>query len=72
VKVNKMSQLYIPKESVKKCHESRDHQDAITVSGVDAVDYSLNPYNGVVQSVEDCGDISPDGRRWRVIMRDTN
>jgi hypothetical protein len=64
-----MGQFYVPDgESVKRCHESRQHQRSITISGVDATDGKVKPYTGVVQSVEDCSASAPLGRRWRVTM----
>ena len=68
-----MKQFYVPEgEAVKRCHDSRDQQKPITVSGVDATDGKVKPYTGVVSSVEDLGASAPLGRRWRVTIADPN
>jgi hypothetical protein len=62
-------QFYVPDEASKRrADESRDRQQPDTFSGVDSVKGTVQPYTGVVQSVEDLGPRSPDGRRYRVTM----
>jgi len=68
-----MSQFYVPDdESAKRCHESRNQRLSIEISGVDTIDNRVKLYTGVVQSVEDHGDKSPPGGRWRVTMLDSD
>jgi hypothetical protein len=66
----KMSMFYIPEQSKKRCEESRNHKAPDTFSGVDAIDGLVKVYTGVVQSIEDHGESSPQGRRWRVTVLD--
>jgi hypothetical protein len=66
-----MSMFYIPDEASKKrCDDSRNHKAPDTFSGVDAIDGHVKVYVGVVQSVEDNGAFSTQGRRWRVTVLD--
>jgi hypothetical protein len=69
-----MRQFYVPdEESAKRCHYSRDHKAPVTVSGVDTSDNKTKLYTAVVvQSVEDYGASSRRGRRWRVIIFNSN
>jgi hypothetical protein len=65
-----MNQFYVPDgPSAQRCHDSRDQQKSITISGVDSTDGQVKPYTGVVQSVEDFGASATLGRKWRVTMR---
>ncbi|WP_143199741.1 hypothetical protein [Bradyrhizobium sp. NAS80.1] len=64
-----MNQFYVSDEqSAKRCHESRNEQKPITVSGVDVLEDTVKPFTGIVQSVEDYGPSARQGRRWRVSM----
>lgn len=66
-----MATFYIPdEESKKRCDQSRNLKISDTFSGVDAIDGQVRVYVGVVQSVEDHGEKAPDGRRWRITIRD--
>jgi hypothetical protein len=64
-----MKQFYVPDEmSKRRADSSRDRQQPDMFSGVDSVTGTVQAYNGVVQSVEDLGPRSPDGRRYRITM----
>ena len=66
-----MSQFYIPDSASKqRCDESRNNSAADTFSGVDTLHGDVGIYTGIVQSVEDMGPSSPQGRRWRVTLRE--
>jgi hypothetical protein len=68
-----MSQFFVPDvESMRRCEWSRNHTKTVAVSGVDFMDGRVRLYRGIVQSVEDNGGGAPDGRRWRVTMRDAD
>jgi hypothetical protein len=53
---------------IRRCHESRDHQDPITVTGL-AIESQMKDFTRIVQTV-DLDPERPDGKRWRVIIRE--
>ena len=68
-----MSQFYVPDAySMRRCERSRNRAESVAVSGVDFIDGRVRLYRGIVQSVEDNGGGAPDGRRWRVTMREVD
>ena len=66
-----MTFFYISNDNekdIRRCHESRDHQDPITVTGL-TVDGQIKDFTGIVQTV-DLDPERPDGKQWRVIIRE--
>ena len=57
-------------ESAHRAKESQRRKDINTFSGVDVIDGKVKSFSGVVVAVEDFSGRSPDGRRWRVSIRD--
>jgi hypothetical protein len=55
-------------KDIRRCHESRDRQDPITVTGL-TVDGQMKDFTGIVQMI----DHDPDrlaGKEWRIIIRE--
>lgn len=64
-----MNQFYAPdEESKRRADKSRNLRQPDTFSGVDSIKGTVQKYTGIVQSVEDLGPGSPDGRRYRITM----
>jgi hypothetical protein len=66
-----MTFFYIGNDSekdIRRCHESRDHQDAITITGL-AVDGQIKDFTGIVQMIDHAPD-RPAGKEWRIIIRE--
>jgi hypothetical protein len=68
-----MKRFYInsadPEADVRRCHESRDTQRRITISG-EAETGGIEAFTGIVQAVEDRGESAPPEWRWRVTILD--
>jgi hypothetical protein len=54
---------------LQRCDESRKFLSRLVISGV-TDDGEIKLFEGVVQLIEDYGDNSPPGRRWRVTISD--
>jgi hypothetical protein len=64
-----VNQFFVPDlESKQRCDASRNHGVSDTFSGIDSIHWKVGMFTGVVQSVEDFGPDSPQGRRWRVTL----
>jgi len=58
-----------PEADLQRCDESRRFLSRLVITG--ATDQGeIKMFEGVVQSIEDYGDNSSLGRRWRVTMTD--
>ena len=53
-------------DSVDRAQRSRAGKRADTFSGVDILDGTVKPFIGTVWGVEDMGEKTPTGRRWRI------
>ena len=66
-----MAQFWIssadPESDYRRCEQSREKQERITITGADNTGV-IQSYTGQVQSIEDHGKGSPDGRRYRVTI----
>jgi hypothetical protein len=54
----------------RRCEQSLERQQVVTVSGVDPVTSNLNLYTGVVEAIQDSGSSTPGGRRWLVTLEE--
>jgi hypothetical protein len=58
-----------PEADLQRCDESRKFLSRLVITGA-TQQGEIKMFEGVVQSIEDYGDNSPPGRRWRVTMID--
>lgn len=55
-------------KDIRRRHESSDHQDPITVTGL-TVDGQIKDFTGIVQMI-DHDPQRPDGKEWHLIIRE--
>jgi hypothetical protein len=56
-----------PEADLQRCDESRKFLSRLVITGA-TQQGEIKMFEGVVQSIEDYGDNSPPGRRWRVTL----
>jgi hypothetical protein len=68
-----VSQFYIslesPERDLGRCHRSRQFRRWLAITGA-TEEGEIKLFEGVVQSIEDNGESTPKGKRWRVTIVD--